>query len=114
MELFAAAWWTVRRTEDEVSRILAGSDVVVAVIHQPSARLVGFARALTDEAYLAIILDVIVARDHRGAGVGAMIMDAVLAHPQIRAVKSVELVCQPDLIPFFDDGTSPTTSANPD
>jgi GNAT superfamily N-acetyltransferase len=101
MELFASAWWTARRTEAETRAILAGSDVVVTIIERPSSRLVGFARVLTDRTYLAVILDVIVAPDARGAGVGATVMDAVLRHPWVADVKSVELVCQPDLVAFY-------------
>lgn len=56
---------------------------------------------LTDKTCLAIILDVIVAPDVRGAGVGSAIMDAALAHPSVADVKSIELVCQPDLIAFY-------------
>jgi GNAT superfamily N-acetyltransferase len=101
MELFASAWWAAHRTEAEVRGILTGSDVVVTVFDTLSCRLVGFARVLTDRTYLAVILDVIVASDVRGAGVGATIMNAALAHPWVADVKSVELVCQPDLIPFY-------------
>lgn len=101
MELFASAWWTAERTEAETLRILARSDAVVAVTHRGSGRLVGFARALTDETYLAVVLDVIVAPDMRGAGVGVTVMDAVLGHPRLAGVKSVELICQPDLMPFY-------------
>lgn len=101
MELFASAWWTAERTEADTLRILARSDAVVAVTHRESGRLVGFARALTDETYLAVVLDVIVAPDMRGAGVGVTVMDAVLGHPRLAGVKSVELICQPDLMPFY-------------
>ena len=63
--------------------------------------MVGFARVLTDQTYLAIILDVIVAPDARGSGVGAMLMDAILSHPRVADVKSIEPVCQPELMPFY-------------
>jgi predicted GNAT family N-acyltransferase len=56
---------------------------------------------LTDRTYLAVILDVIVASDVRGSGVATLIMDAVLQHPWVADVKSTELVCQPDLVPFY-------------
>jgi GNAT superfamily N-acetyltransferase len=101
MELFASTWWAAGRTESETHGLLAGSDVVVTVTERRSARLVGFARVLTDRTYLALVLDVIVAPDVRGGGVGAMVMNAVLAHPWVADVKSVELVCQPDLIAFY-------------
>jgi hypothetical protein len=48
MDLFASAWWTADRTLGDVTRMLAALDLVVALIHQPSGRLVGFARVITD------------------------------------------------------------------
>jgi GNAT superfamily N-acetyltransferase len=102
LELFASAWWTVGRTEAEARGVLSGSDVVVTVVDRRAERLVGFARVLTDRTCLAVVLDVIVAPEARGEGVGAMVMDAVLAHPWVASVNSVELVCQPDLVGFYE------------
>ncbi|MFH9552166.1 GNAT family N-acetyltransferase [Streptomyces sp. NPDC051445] len=102
LELFASAWWATGRTEAAVRGMLDGSDVVVTVVDRRAARLVGFARVLTDRTYLAVVLDVIVSPEVRGGGVGAMVMDAVLAHPWVADVGSVELVCQPDLIAFYE------------
>jgi predicted GNAT family N-acyltransferase len=64
-------------------------------------RLVGFARVLTDYAYVALVLDVIVDESHRGSGVGAVLLDAVVNHPSLARVRSLELVCQPELVPFY-------------
>ncbi len=101
MELFAAGWWTVDRVADDVAAMLAASDLVFALVHRPDDRLIGFARVLTDGVYLAMVLDVLVAPDARGSGAGAMLMDAVVGHPRLAQVRSVELVCQPDLLPFY-------------
>lgn len=101
MELFASAWWTAQRTTSETRRILTGSDVLVAITHRESGRLGGFARVLTDDVCLAVIMDVIAAPDMRGAGVGTAIMDAVLGHPRLAEVRSIELVCQPELMAFY-------------
>jgi GNAT superfamily N-acetyltransferase len=101
LELFASAWWAAGRTEAETRGILAGSDGVVTVTDRSSGRLVGFARVLTDRTHLAVILDVIAAPDLRRAGVGTVIMDAVLGHHRVAPVKGVELVCQPDLVGFY-------------
>jgi GNAT superfamily N-acetyltransferase len=101
MALFASAWWTAERTDSEVRRMLAASDLVVAVIHRPSGRLVGFARVITDEVYLAVVLDVIVAPDVRGSGLGSTLLDAIVGHPRLASIRSIELVCQPALIPFY-------------
>ncbi|GAA2910283.1 hypothetical protein Acy02nite_48850 [Actinoplanes cyaneus] len=102
MKLFASAWWTAERTQAEAHGILAGSDVVVTVLDRRTGQLAGFARVLTDRTYLAVVLDVIVAPELRGEGIGAMVMEAVLAHQWVAGVRSVELVCQPDVVAFYE------------
>ena len=37
----------------------------------------------------------------RGSGVGAVLMDAVVWHPRLSGVRSLELVCQPELMSFY-------------
>jgi predicted GNAT family N-acyltransferase len=101
MELFAQAWWARGRAAVDVSTMLERSDVVVAAVDRQDDRLVGFTRALTDHVYLAVVLDVIVAEDSRKRGLGASLVEAVLSHPQVAGVRSIELVCQPELIPFY-------------
>lgn len=99
--LFASAWWTADRTEGDVARMLAASDLVFAVIYRSADQLVGFARVLTDEVYLAVVLDVIVAPEFRGIGLGAVLLDAIVGHPRLAGVRNVELVCQPELVSFY-------------
>jgi GNAT superfamily N-acetyltransferase len=101
MDLFASAWWTAGRTIGDVTRMLAASDLVFALNYRPAGRLVGFARVITDGVYLAVVLDVIVAPGSRGSGLGAMLLEAIVGHPRLAAVRSVELVCQPNLVPFY-------------
>jgi predicted N-acetyltransferase YhbS len=101
LDLMRTAWWMSDRTASEVRDLLEHSDLVVALTHRPTDRLVGFARILTDYTYVALVLDVIVDETHRGSGLGAALMDAVVHHPRLADVRSVELVCQPDLMPFY-------------
>ena len=100
-DLYAGEWWTADRTPADVGRMLAASAVVVALVHRADDRLVGFARVLTDDTYVALVLDVIVAADRRREGLGAMIMEAVFSHPRLAGVASVELTCQQGLAPFY-------------
>jgi len=79
--LYAGEWWTEDRTP---------------------AAVVGLARVLTDQTYLALILDVIVAPAHRGRGLGRLLIETILAEPGLQAVRSIELVCQPESIPFYE------------
>ena len=99
--LFQSAWWTAARTPKAVERMLDGTDVVVGLVDSDSGRLIGFARAITDRTFLAVVLDVIVAPDRRGSGLGARLMDELLARPELADVDSVELVCQPELVAFY-------------
>ncbi len=101
LTLFESAWWTAGRTADETTRLLRESDVVVVLTELSTERLVGFARVLTDYSQLAVVLDVIVDADRRGAGYGASLMDAIVGHPQLAEVRSIELSCQPELVPFY-------------
>jgi predicted GNAT family N-acyltransferase len=81
--------------------MLAGSDLVFALVDPETDRLAAFARVLTDDTYLALVLDVVVSAGRRDAGVGRVLMDAIVAHPRIVAAESVELVCQPEFVDFY-------------
>jgi len=81
--------------------MLERSDLLFALVDRNADRLVGFARVLTDGVYLAVVLDVVVADDCRNNGLGGSLMEAILGHPQVSRVRSIELVCQPDLIAFY-------------
>ena len=98
-DLMRTAWWMSDRTPAEVSRLVEHSDIVTTLTL--ADRLVGFARVLTDYTHVALVLDVIVDESRRGSGLGAALLDAVVNHPQLAAVRSLELVCQPELIPFY-------------
>jgi ribosomal protein S18 acetylase RimI-like enzyme len=99
--LFQSAWWTAARTPEAIERMLLGSDVVVGLVDEASDQLVGFARVITDRVFLAVVLDVIVAPAFRGSGLGARLIDELLARPELADVDSIELVCQPELVAFY-------------
>ena len=100
--LYLEEWWTHRRTVEDVRRMLEGSDVVLGFEDSETGRLVGFARVISDFVYKALVLDVIVATSHRGTGLGAALMDAVIEHPRLTDVAHFELYCRPGLVPFYE------------
>lgn len=102
MELYRHEWWTDRRHEDDVTRMLQYSDLTVGVCADPDGRLVGFTRVLTDRTYKALIFDVIVAEAHRKAGLGRTLVQHVIDHPMLAQVRHIELYCKPELIPFYE------------
>ncbi|NUT05579.1 MAG: GNAT family N-acetyltransferase [Hamadaea sp.] len=99
--LYAETWWAGDRTETEIAGLVRGSDLVVGLVRRADDRLVGFCRVLTDWAYVALIFDVVVAGDVRGQGLGDRLLGEVVARPELSAVRSLELVCRPDLVGFY-------------
>ena len=79
--------------------MLAGTDLVLALIDRAADRLVGFARVLTDWRYRAYVYDVIVAPEWRERGLGRVLVDGMLA--RLEGVETIELSCQPEMIPFY-------------
>jgi len=63
--------------------------------------LAAFARVLTDRTYLALVLDVIVAPEYRGGGLGRLLVERICSEPALQKVASIELVCQPELMPLY-------------
>lgn len=102
MELYRDEWWTNQRRDEDVARMLQHTDLVVGVCTDPGGQLAGFTRVLTDRVFKAVIFDVIVAREHRGVGLGKRLLDYVVDHPMVAGVRHVELYCKPEMIPFYD------------
>jgi predicted GNAT family N-acyltransferase len=98
--LYQGEWWSVGRTRADVDTMLA--HCIPFGLADDAGRLVGFARAISDRVYKALVLDVIVATAWRGRGLGAQLIDAVVAHPALREVRHIELYCQPELGPFYE------------
>ena len=53
---------------------------------------VGFARVVTDFASFAYLCDVFVPISHRGRGISRLLMDTVLAHPELQSLRRFTLV----------------------
>ena len=49
-------------------------------------RQIGFARAVTDFVRYAHLLDVFVLPEFRGRGIGKLLMENILAHPELRTI----------------------------
>jgi GNAT superfamily N-acetyltransferase len=55
------------------------------VYEKDSRRQLAFARIVTDGATMSWLCDVVVGEDHRGKGLGKLLMAAVSAHPGVSA-----------------------------
>ncbi|HEX9855910.1 MAG TPA: GNAT family N-acetyltransferase [Acidimicrobiia bacterium] len=98
-ELYAAEWWTSHRSRDDVARLVEAPGQVLFGARDEEGNLVGFARAITDGVYKALILDVIVHPDRRGSDLGAGLMDAISS--ELSDVEHHELYCLPELVAFY-------------
>lgn len=99
--LFQNEWWSKGRSLDDVSTMLQHSDLVLGVCDDETGKLVGFSRVLTDQVFKAFIFDVIVNPEYRGAGIGKLLINAILGHPRILPVLHVELYCRQDMVPYY-------------
>ncbi|WP_299608238.1 GNAT family N-acetyltransferase [uncultured Tateyamaria sp.] len=78
-----SSYWGQGRQADDILLAFAGS-AVVGVFED--GQQVAVARAITDGVYHAYIYDLIVFEPHRGRGLAHVLMDALFAHPQLKAV----------------------------
>jgi GNAT superfamily N-acetyltransferase len=99
--LYQNEWWTKGRSLEATRACVRGSQLCVGLV-TPADELVAFARVLTDFTFKALIFDVIVAPEFRDAGLGDRIMSIILGHEQLQGVKSFELYCLPELMPFYE------------
>lgn len=53
---------------------------------------IGFARVVTDYATFGYLCDVLVPLEHRGRGISRLLMDAVMAHPDLQGLRRFTLV----------------------
>ncbi len=99
--LYQGEWWTKQRALADLPVMLRRTDHVFGVREPESGRLIAFARVLTDGVFKAFVFDVIVAREFRGRALGARLVGRILHHPDLRAVRQIELACLPELAPFY-------------
>jgi N-acetyltransferase len=100
--LYQNEWWTKGRTIEDVRRMLDATRVLVAFADPESGKLIAFVRAITDDTYKALVLDVVVDGEARQRGLGRALMDAMIAHPALKQVQHFELYCRAELIPFYE------------
>lgn len=79
--LSTEAYWGRWRTRGDVMAQLDASWRVVGAYERETGAMVGFARAVSDGVALAYLADVFVLLDVRGRGIGARLVEAVMAPP---------------------------------
>jgi len=79
------AYWSEGVPYATVERGIANSLPFGA--YSSDGSLAGFARVITDFASFAYLADVFVLEAHRGNGLGKLLMEAVLSHPELHGMR---------------------------
>jgi len=82
--------------------MLASGSIPFALRDKESGKLVAFGRAMTDGVYHAMIYDVIVDEAWRHQGLGRMLMERMLQHPDIANMAVLHLNTGSDRFAFYE------------
>jgi len=97
LRLYRQTGWAKERRLEDVRRMLANSGIVLGV--WDGDRLIGFARAISDGVYKAMIDDVVVDEEMRGRGIGSEIVRRMVE--RLKDVQVVFLPCGERMVPFY-------------
>jgi GNAT superfamily N-acetyltransferase len=92
--------WMVAPAPDLHLAHLRGSEVAICALDDETNAVVGFVTALDDGVLAAFLPMLEVLPAYRGRGIATELVKRVLARLEGRY--SVDLVCDPDLVPFYE------------
>ena len=84
------SYWARRRTREQNDRIIDSS--LVFGVYDEDGRQVAHARVVTDTVVFGYLGDVFVVPEARGRGIGKLLIEAVLEHPDVRGLSRFTLV----------------------
>jgi GNAT superfamily N-acetyltransferase len=76
--LYEAHGWTHAGDPDRLRRAIEASSYSVVALEEE--RVVGFARAMSDEAFAVYIADILLAPDRQRQGIGRTLAEAIMDH----------------------------------
>ena len=79
------SYWAKGRSRERIERSIANS--FCFGVFDEAGRQVGFARVVSDCAVFAWLMDVFILEDHRGKGLGKLLMKEIMAHTDLQDVK---------------------------
>ena len=82
--LVEESYWARERTVEQTRRAIEHS---ICFGVYDGERQVGFARVVSDRATFAYLGDVFVIAEYQGRGIGKMLMEAIVAHPELQGLR---------------------------
>jgi hypothetical protein len=77
-------YWAAGRTIDEVQTTIDSSVCFGIYLNEVQ---IGFARVITDYVVFAYLMDVFIAKEHRGNGYSSILIDAMMKEPVLKNIK---------------------------
>lgn len=105
------SYWAQNIPETTLIKALQNS-VCFAVLTENNDTA-GFARVITDKATFGYLADVFVLQDFRGQGVSRLLMDAVVAHPDLQGLRRFMLATRDAHGLYKKYGFTPVEDASP-
>ena len=97
--LYQKEWWSKDRNLEDVKIMITKSDLILGLVEDN--KLVGFTRVLSDYIYKAIIFDVIIVEQLRNKGLGRLLMESIIHHPELTKTSHFELYCLPEMELYY-------------
>jgi len=98
-----AGWWKEENDgvdPDFIQKIIDGS--FCFAVAMKNDEIIGMGRAISDGVSDAYIQDVVVLKSFRGRGIGAIIMDKIVAFLKSKKISWIGLIAEPGAISFYD------------
>ncbi|MGB5821371.1 MAG: GNAT family N-acetyltransferase [Saonia sp.] len=83
------SYWAKGRTLEKV-KLSMDHSLCFGVFNEVDKQ-VGFARIVTDKVVFAWIMDVFIDKKYRGQGLGVLLMEYIMDHPDLQAVNGIGL-----------------------
>ena len=93
----------VKRSLKKVKNTLKNSSIIISLIQKKDAnsKLVGFARATSDNGFNATIWDVVIHPDFQGLGLGKVIIHQLIQQLRQAEISTITLFAEPDVVSFY-------------
>lgn len=83
------SYWAPGRSYEIVKQSIENS--LCFGVYDNSDKLIGFARIVTDYTLFAYIMDVFILEEYRNQGLGKLLMNEVINHPDLQNLKRIML-----------------------